>query len=69
MRYRTGCVYEEYTYKRYVRGVGIDRRRRFVAEIKVRGRRYRCRSTNPANVRAWLQDMLNKYPTYGSRET
>ena len=38
MRYRKGCIYEEYTYKRYVRGVGMYLRRRFVAEIQVAGK-------------------------------
>lgn len=65
MRRRTGCIYEEMTYKRYVRGVGLYWRRRFVAEIHVDGKRYRCRSTNVRNVTAWLHDMLEKYPTVG----
>lgn len=68
MRYRTGYIYEEFTYKRYVRGVGLCWRRRFVAEIQVAGKRFRCRSTNPRNVQAWLNDMLEKYPVYGANK-
>lgn len=64
MRYRKGTIYEEYTYKRYVRGVGLDKRRRFVAEIQINNKRHRCRSTNICNVKNWLNDMIEKYPTY-----
>lgn len=63
-RRRKGTIYTEYAPKRFVRGVGLDWRTRYVGEITVNGYRYRCRSTNINNVRAWLNDMIEKYPTY-----
>ena len=64
MRYRTGYIHEEYSPKYYRRGVGVCWRTRYVGVIHVMGKRYRMRSTNYNNVRAWLNDMLEKYPTY-----
>lgn len=69
MKKRTGSIYEEYTNPgnvhaagRFVRGVGlVSYKHRFVAEITVLGKRYRFRSTNIDNCRAWLNDMVEKY--------
>ena len=63
-RRRRGYIYEEYSPKYYRKGVGMCWRTRYVGEITVCRKRYRCRSTNYANVRAWMDDMLEKYPTY-----
>ena len=63
-RKRRGSLYDEYSPRYYRRGVGICWRIRYVGSIQVNGKRYRCRSTNYRNVRAWLDDMLEKYPTY-----
>lgn len=45
----------------YVRGVGRVVRGRWVAEIMVKYKRYRFRSTNYDNCRWWLQMMCEKY--------
>lgn len=63
---RTGCLYSEFTNKgrssaRYRRGCKPIYCFRWVGEMTVMGKRYRCRSTNYNNVRAWLEDMRNKY--------
>lgn len=63
---RTGCIYSEFTNKgrrstRYVRGSKPVYCFRWVAEMRVRGKRYRCRSTRRASVEAWLSDMQTKY--------
>ena len=46
---------------RAVKGVGIVNCRRWVAEVKYHGKRYRCRNTSRAVVEAWLKDMCNKF--------
>ena len=72
---RTGCIYEEETCDgrhrressmaavRYMKGVGrvVGTKRRWVGVITVNYKRYRFRSTNRANVEAFIQDMLMKY--------
>lgn len=51
---------------RRVRGVGAQRvyGYRWVAEITVNKKRYRCRSYHYDRVRHWLDDMLEKYGEY-----
>lgn len=69
MKERRGTLYEEYTNPgnvhaagRFVRGVGmVGYKHRYVAEITVKGKRYRFRSTNYDNCRAWLNDMVEKH--------
>ncbi len=48
---------------RRVRGAGVQRvyGYRFVGEISVHGKRYRCRSYDYNKVVAWLEDMREKY--------
>lgn len=46
---------------RFVRGVAPIKCFRWVGEMTVYGKRYRCRSTNLGNVKSWLIDMRNKY--------
>ena len=72
---RRGCIYSEYTNDgrhrreggcssvRYVRGVGrvAGSKLRWVGEISYHKKRYRFRSTNIANVQAWLNKMSEKY--------
>lgn len=65
MNERTGTIYSEMTNKgrssvRYVRGCAPVYCFRWVAEIQINGKRYRFRSTNEANCRAWLDDMIVK---------
>lgn len=62
MRARKGCIYEEYTAKRYIRNVGLVKDRRFVAEIMVNRKRFR--STNYRSCENWLKRMLELYPYY-----
>lgn len=45
----------------YLRGVGQVIRGRWVAEISVKNKRYRFRSTNYDNCRWWIQMMCEKY--------
>lgn len=69
---RRGCIYSEMTYD--VRRKGressgltnygcrsVAKKFRWVAEIRYHGKRYRFRSTNFNNVRAWLDDMVRKF--------
>lgn len=64
MRNRTGCIYAEITNSGlYVRGQTI-RKNRYVGELMVARKRFRFRSTSYANVKRWLDDMIEKYPTY-----
>jgi hypothetical protein len=46
-----------------VRGVGLVRVSgyRWVGEMSVNGKRYRCRSHDRSRVEAWLHDMREKY--------
>lgn len=46
-----------------VRGVGMQRRYgyRWVAEIHYHNKRYRCRSYDFSRVRAWLDDMTDRF--------
>lgn len=65
-RPRTGCVYYEFTSKgrcslRFTKGCAPIKCGRWVAEICIYGKRYRCRSSKERNVRAWLADMVEKY--------
>lgn len=48
---------------RRVRGVGVQRcyGYRWVGEIYVHGKRYRCRSYDIGRVEAWLYDMREKF--------
>lgn len=62
---RTGTIYSEMTNKgrsstRYIRGCKPIYCYRWVAEIKINGKRHRFRSTNEANCRTWLNDMIAK---------
>lgn len=62
---RAGCIYSEMTNKgrcskKLVRGAKPIYCFRWVAEIRVRGKRYRSRSTNRRNVEKWLEDMIAK---------
>lgn len=62
---KNGTIYSEMTNKgrrstKLVRGVKPIYCFRWVAEISVDGKRHRFRSTNYANCRAWLDDMINK---------
>lgn len=72
---RKGCIYSEEQRNvkgraargrgqqgRCVRGVGwvAQTRRRWVAEISYKRKRYRFRSTNFENVRAWLRAMSDR---------
>ncbi|MDE7440913.1 MAG: hypothetical protein K2M69_01950 [Muribaculaceae bacterium] len=64
-RERTGTIYSEMTNKgrssvRYKRGCEPIYCFRWVGEITINGKRYRCRSANRANVEAWLDSMLQK---------
>lgn len=66
---RTGCVYCEFTNRgrrsqRLVRGSKPVGTYRWVAEIEVYGKRYRCRNKSESVVRAWLADMVAKYETF-----
>lgn len=71
-RKRTGCIYEEFTNAgnvhtagRFVKGAGMVKfKHRYVGEIEVYGKRYRCRSTNLYSVQAFINGMLAKYGTY-----
>ena len=67
-----GCIYPDFSTRgrgrgsgscgyRNVRGVGRVNCRRWVAEIKYHGKRYRCRSTIRNDVERWLEDMCNKF--------
>ena len=63
---RHGTIYSEMTNKgrcstKYVKGAPPVYCFRWVAEITVYGKRYRFRSTNYDKVRAWLNDMVEKY--------
>lgn len=74
---RTGCIYTEYHYRgknrgassdsrfgwHSVRGVGLKRNYmyRYVAEIYYYGKRYRCRSAHYERVKAWLDEMIEKF--------
>lgn len=63
---RHGTIYSEMTNKgrcstKYVKGAPPVYCFRWVAEITVYGKRYRFRSTNYDNVRAGLNDMVEKY--------
>ncbi|MDE6231081.1 MAG: hypothetical protein K2M37_05635 [Muribaculaceae bacterium] len=65
---RTGCIYSEFTNKgrrsvRYKKGCKPIYCFRWVGEISIRGKRYRCRSTNRHNVEMWLEDMIRKQET------
>ncbi len=64
MAFRTGTIYVEHGFRRRVRGVGFVARDRWCGEITVAGKRFRCRSASERCVRAWLDDMLTKFPTY-----
>ena len=69
----TGCIYKELhnhghnrggtpTSLQFVRGVGaVHRGYRWVAEMMVWWKRYRCRSYDRSKVEAWLRDMQLKY--------
>lgn len=62
---RTGTIYSEFTNKgrssvQYRKGCKPIYCFRWVGEIVIHGRRYRFRSTNRANVEAWVEDMVNK---------
>lgn len=48
---------------RRVRGVGMQRcyGYRWVAEITYHGKRYRCRSYDYSRVRAWLDQMCDRF--------
>ena len=48
---------------RRVRGVGVQRcyGYRWVAEISYHGKRYRCRSYDYSRVRAWLDQMSDRF--------
>lgn len=48
---------------RRVRGVGMQRcyGYRWVAEIMYHGKRYRCRSYDYSRVRAWLDQMCDRF--------
>lgn len=64
-RQRRGSLYSEMTNKgrsstKYVRGARPVYCFRWVAEIRVHGKRYRMRSTNYDNCRRWLDDMIEK---------
>ncbi len=54
MMTRKGCIYSEWQNNL---GCGCTRagRLRWVAEMSIRGKRYRFRSTNYANAVAWLE--------------
>lgn len=58
MMERTGCIYSEWQ-NNCGRGVARAGRLRWVGEIHIRGKRYRFRSTNYANVAGWLQKMVD----------
>lgn len=74
---RTGCIYTEYHNRgknrggscenrsgwHRVRGAGMERNYmyRYVAEISYYGKRYRCRSARYERVRAWLDDMRERF--------
>lgn len=73
---RTGTIYCEVqrNYKgreqrgcgspgRFVKGVGlvVSERRRWVGEIEYHRVRFRFRSTNLENVKAWVREMSEKY--------
>ena len=64
-----GCIWIDYTTKRgtgrcgcrYIRGVGRQTFRRYVAEVEYHGKRYRCRNVSYNVVRRWLDDMCAKF--------
>lgn len=69
---RTGCIYSEMTTDGYRKGRGcgeltnygygrVYSKFRWVAEIVYHRKRYRFRSTNYNNVRAWLDDMVERF--------
>ncbi len=72
---RTGYIYEEETCDgrhrresttsavRYVKGVGrvVGTKRRWVGVITIYRKRYRFRSTNRANVEAFIRMMIARY--------
>lgn len=71
-KYR-GSIYYEMTNKgrrsvKYVRGAKPVYCYRWVAEITVHYKRYRCRSQSYDKVRAWLNDMLAKLESCDSAE-
>lgn len=53
---RKGCIYSEWQNNLGRGGVRAGRLR-WVAEIHIRGKRYRFRSTNYANAAGWLEKM------------
>jgi hypothetical protein len=66
MKQRHGTIYSEMTNKgrcstKYVRGARPIYCFRWVAEIKVHGKRYRCRSSNFIKVRRWLDDQIIRW--------
>lgn len=68
MRQRTGYIYSEFTNKgrcsiKAAQG-GIVKCYRWVGEVTVNGKRHRFRSTNLMNVRAWVNDMIERNPYY-----
>lgn len=64
-----GCIWIDYATKRgtgrcgcrYIRGVGRQTFRRYVAEVEYHGKRYRCRNVSYNVVRRWLDDMCAKF--------
>lgn len=62
---RKGYIYSEFTNKgrssvRYAKGCAPVACYRWVAEIQIMGKRYRCRSKDRSKCEAWLNDMVAK---------
>ncbi len=62
---RKGYIYSEFTNKgrrseRFVKGCSPVACYRWVAEIQIRGKRYRCRNKDRRKCEAWLNDMIAK---------
>jgi hypothetical protein len=65
-RERMGTIYSEMTNKgrcstKYMRGAKPICCFRWVAEIKVNGKRYRKRSASRNDVEFWLENMRNRF--------